>query len=114
MRKEVGRKIEMALRVRDFSRSHPFTDPSALAVLARFEERLTRAEALAVEQRTGQLAAIAANARRNQLRDTPLTTLLRHLAHVATEARTPPSWRASFASRRRTAATRPSSPPPGA
>lgn len=83
MNRDVRRKIEMALRVREFSQAHPFTDPSSAAVLARFDERLTRVETLAIKQRSGQLASVAATARRNQLRDMPLTQLLRHLVHVA-------------------------------
>lgn len=35
----------MAARVREFSRSHSSTEPGYTPVLARFEERLARAEA---------------------------------------------------------------------
>lgn len=86
MNRVVRRKIAMALRVREFCLAHPFTDPSSLAVLGRFDERFTRLEALTIQQRSGQLASAAATARRNQLRDTPLTQLLRHLVHVAEAA----------------------------
>lgn len=86
----------MAVRVREFSRAHPFTDPSAQAVLARFEERLTRAESLAVQQRTGQLETMAANARRESLRAAPLTGLLRHLVRVGREAKDVPELAGKF------------------
>src|SRR3989442_7040983 len=75
--------MEMARRVLEFLQAHPFTDPTALEVQARFEEKLTRAEALAVDQRTHQLGAKAGNRRRNQLRRLLETGLMRHLVRVA-------------------------------
>ena len=65
MKAEVLRKMDLALRVRDFNRAHPFTDPEATAVVTRFDDRLTRVEAVAVDQRSNQLGARAANVRRN-------------------------------------------------
>src|SRR2546425_9398927 len=88
MKAEVRRKMDMALRVRDFNRAHPFPDPEATAVVTRFDDRLTRVEALAVDQRGNQLAARAANVRRNQLRNLLLMQLLRHLVRVAEDAAT--------------------------
>lgn len=53
MRSAVGRKLEMAARVRVFSRTHPSEDPGYATVFGRFEERLTRAEAIAARQYEG-------------------------------------------------------------
>ncbi len=86
MRREVRGTIEMALRVREFSRAHPLTDPVAAAVEGRFEERLTQAEAFIVRQGTSRDAAKAATARKNVLKTMPLIPLLRHLSSVADAA----------------------------
>ena len=78
--------LNMVERVRGFCRAHPFTDPSATALEARFEERVDRAVALAVQQRSSNLAVRAANARRNKLRSGVVMDLLRHLVRVGDDA----------------------------
>lgn len=82
MRKDVRRKIEMATRVRDFSRAHPSEDSSHVAALARLEDRLTRSEALAIEERAGRIAELSAAGRREELRRSMHFQLLRHLVRV--------------------------------
>jgi hypothetical protein len=57
MRKGVRGKLEMAARVRQFSRAHPSEDPGYATVLGRFEERLTRAEAIVARQYNGLTSA---------------------------------------------------------
>jgi hypothetical protein len=64
----VRRKLDMAGRVRDFCRTHPSQNPGHTAAVARLEERLTRAEALARQQVTGQQAVAGAVVNKEQLR----------------------------------------------
>ena len=68
MNAKVRRKLDMAGRVRDFSRQHMAEDPSYTAVLTSLEGRLGRAESLATQQRAGHLASRSATARRKELR----------------------------------------------
>lgn len=82
MRRDVRRKIEMATRVREFCRAHPSDDSSHVGALARLEERLTRAEGLAIEERAGRIAELSSAARREELRRTMHFQLLRHLVRV--------------------------------
>jgi hypothetical protein len=86
MNADVRRKIEMAARVREFSRAHPSDDPSYATMLGRLEDRLTRADALATQERAGLIAERAATARRNALRRRMHFQLLRHLVRVGEAA----------------------------
>lgn len=86
MKADVRRKLEMAARVRNFSRAHPSTDPSHTTVLARLEDRLTRADALAVQERGGRIAELWAAARREELRRNMHFQTLRHLVRVGEQA----------------------------
>jgi len=72
----------MAARVREFSRSHPSDDPSHATVLARLEDRLTRADVLAVQERAGRIAELSAAGRWEELRRTMEFQLLRHLVRA--------------------------------
>lgn len=72
----------MATRVREFCRAHPSNDSSHVGALARLEDRLTRAEALAIEERAGRIAELSAAERREELRRTMHFQLLRHLVRV--------------------------------
>jgi 7,8-dihydro-6-hydroxymethylpterin-pyrophosphokinase len=45
------RRLEMARRVVEFSRAHPDTNPAYLALLARLETLLARAEALEEQEK---------------------------------------------------------------
>lgn len=82
----VRRKLEMAARVREFSRTHPSADPSYELVLGRLEERLARAEATAARQHEGLAAARAARLRRSELRRVVHSQLLRYLVAVGSVA----------------------------
>lgn len=72
----------MATRVREFCRAHPSNDSSHVGALARLEDRLTRAESLAIEERAGRIAELSAAERREELRRTMHFQLLRHLVRV--------------------------------
>lgn len=82
MNKEVRRKLDMAGRVRDFSRLHMSEDPSYAAVLTSFETHHARAEALATQQRAGHITSRAATARRMEIRRTLHENLLPYLVRV--------------------------------
>jgi hypothetical protein len=82
MNTEVRRKLEMAARVREFVRSHSSTESSYAPVLAKLEERLTRAETIAARQHAGRAAAKGARARRKELRHILHFQLLRYLTAV--------------------------------
>lgn len=86
MQVAVRRKLEMAARVRDFSRAHPSKNAGYDSVLARLEERLGRADALATQQRAGLIAVHAATVRRQELRRALQFKLLRHLIRVGEAA----------------------------
>jgi hypothetical protein len=82
----VRRKLDMAVRVRDFCRTHPDPKNSGYtAAVARLEDRLARAEALAQQQVTGQLAVSGAVVNKEQLRIDihKMIALLAGLAHPA-------------------------------
>ena len=83
MKRIVRRRLEMAVRVRDFMRAHPSTDANYAAVLAQLEELITRIEALARQQQDGTVTAHASTVRRRVLRWRLHHELLRHLVTVA-------------------------------
>lgn len=64
----VRRKLDMAGRARDFCRTHPDQNSGYTAAVARLEERLARAEALAQQQVAGQLAVRGAVVSKERLR----------------------------------------------
>jgi len=64
----IRRKLDMAGRARDFCRTHPDQNPGYTAAVARLEERLARAEALAQQHLAGQLAVSGAVVNKEQLR----------------------------------------------
>ena len=68
MDRVVRRKIDMASRVREFTRAHVDSDPGYPPVLARLEELLPRAEAIAARQHQGLVSARGAQAGRMELR----------------------------------------------
>ena len=86
MQSSIRRKLEMAARVRDFSRAHPLSDPSHAAVATRFEERLTRAQSLAVQEQGGRLDAAAASRHRKEVRRGVQQELMRYLTRLGTVA----------------------------
>lgn len=82
MRSEVRRKLEMAARVRQFSRTHPSSEPGYATLLGSLEERLTRAEAIAARQHDGLASARSARAHRRELRRELHSQVLPHLIRV--------------------------------
>ncbi|PYO92706.1 MAG: hypothetical protein DMD62_12360 [Gemmatimonadetes bacterium] len=82
----VRRKLDMATRVRTFSRAHPSTEPTYTTVLGRLEERLTEAEAIATTQHKAQVAAHAARLHRKELRRIVHFQLLKYLVAVGSVA----------------------------
>ena len=61
MLSRVRRKLEMAVRVRDFLAAHPFTDPSHQAIGARFGDLVTRAHGLAGQEQSGRMGSAGAS-----------------------------------------------------
>ena len=51
MQADVRRKLTMAARALSFTRANPPSDASHTAVVTRLEERLARADALALQER---------------------------------------------------------------
>ena len=82
----VRRKLEMAARVREFTRARVATEPGYAPVLARFEELLTRAAGIVARQHQGRVAALGARARRRELRRTLHTQLVHYLVAVGSVA----------------------------
>jgi hypothetical protein len=76
----------MATRARDFNRAHQFSTPKDVAVATRLEELITRAEALAAQQRSGRIAVRASTSRRKELRKALRDEPLRHLVKIAAAA----------------------------
>jgi hypothetical protein len=82
MNTPVRRKLEMAARVRTFSRNHPSDEPSYATVLGRFEASLAEAETIAARQHEARLAALGARKRRRDLRRLVHSRLLPYLIAV--------------------------------
>ena len=82
MERTVGRKLEMAVRVRDFVRAHPFSDPTHAALATRFDDAVARAQAVAVREQTGRLDARAAVRNRKALRRQLQRELIRYVSRV--------------------------------
>jgi hypothetical protein len=76
------RRLEMAVRVRDFLRAHRADgiQGGEAAALARLEELLTRTEVLAAQQRAGVLARRGSTAQRAVVRRTLQSQLLTYLS----------------------------------
>lgn len=97
MRAEVRRKLKMVGRVREFCRSHPSQAANAKVLIDRLEERLTRADALVTQQRSGRIMAHAATLRRDELRRALQLALLPYLVKVGeSAAREVPDLRERF------------------
>ena len=76
------RRLEMAVRAREFLRAHRTDGVAEGAALARLEELVQRAEALAAQQRAGILAARAATEMRAEVRRALRSKLLLYLSAV--------------------------------
>ena len=82
----VRRKLEMAARVLEFTRAHAASDAGYPTVLARLEELLTRAQAIAGRQHQGRTAARGAQAQRRELRRLLHAQLVHYLVAVGSFA----------------------------
>ncbi len=76
------RRLEMAVRVRDFLRAHRTDGVAEGAALARLEELVQRAEVLAAQQRAGIVATRAATEMRAEVRRALRSKLLLYLSAV--------------------------------
>lgn len=68
MDRKVMKKMEMAARVAEFQRAHPFADRNQAAIARRFEERLVEAQSLFSREHRARNAASAATQHRKALR----------------------------------------------
>jgi hypothetical protein len=68
MNYSIRRKLDMAGRVREFCRTHPDQNPGYTAAVARLEERLARADALARQEVAGRQSVSGAVVSKEQLR----------------------------------------------
>jgi hypothetical protein len=68
MNYSIRRKLDMAGRVRDFCRTHPDQNPGYTAAVARLEERVTCADALARQEVAGRQSVTGAVVNKEQLR----------------------------------------------
>jgi hypothetical protein len=83
MQADVRRKLTMAARALSFTRANPPSDASHIAVVSRLEERLARADALALQERQGRAAARTAVEARRVLRRRMHLGPVRHLVRTA-------------------------------
>jgi hypothetical protein len=86
MNAQSRRRIEMGTRALEFSRAHPDSESGNAGVVARLEQLLARANAVAAAQRDGLIAVRAASARKNELRRQMLLLPIAHLAEVGRAA----------------------------
>src|SRR5690349_23530762 len=80
------RRLERALRVRDFIRAHRTDGAGEATALTRLEELVQRADVLVAQQRAGRVAARAATMQREELRHALQSKLLIYLAAVGAVA----------------------------
>ena len=86
MNRNLSRRLEMAVRVRDFSDTHPSADPSFATVLGRLKEGIDRIVELGGQQVGGFLSTHSSSLRRSDIRRKLRDGLLRHLVTVAEDA----------------------------
>ena len=82
MNTEARLKTEMAIRVHNFVRANPFGEPLADAVVAKYEEKVARAQTLIAQQENGYLAASASRTKRTEIREQVRSEPLRHLTEI--------------------------------
>jgi hypothetical protein len=80
------RRLEMAVRVRDFLRAHRTEGIGDGTALTQIEELVKRAELLTAQQQAGVVATRSATIQRRELRRGVQTKLLRYLAAVGAAA----------------------------
>jgi hypothetical protein len=86
MNRRVRRRLEMALKVRDFSRARPSADASHASVLGRLEATISRMEEVGGQQVGGFLSKHSSTVRRKDIRRRLHAGLLRHLVTIAQDA----------------------------
>src|SRR6267378_682151 len=86
MNATLRRRLERAVRVRDFIRAHRTDGAGEATALTRLEELIQRADALATQQRAGVVATRAATMQREGLRHVLQSKLLIYLAAVGAVA----------------------------
>ena len=86
MNRHISRRLEMAVRVRVFSDTHPSADPSFVVVLGRLKEGIDRMLELSGQQVGGFLSKHSSSLRRRDIRRKLRDGLLRHLVTVAEDA----------------------------
>ncbi len=79
-------KLDMAERVRDFCQAHPGTATQYTDTMARLEERLSRAQALATQHVSARIERHASSGTRQQLQRTLVETPLKDLVRIARAA----------------------------
>src|ERR1043166_370901 len=82
----VRKTLDMVRKVREFIRAHLSIEPGYATAFGRFEESLTRAEAMAARQHEGRTAERAARAQRKELRRVLHFQLIRYLVAVGSLA----------------------------
>jgi hypothetical protein len=86
MRTELLRRLERAVRVRDFFRTHQTPGVTQEGAVARLEQLVTRAELLASQQRAGVVTTRGAVEQRAALREKLQSKMLRYLSAVGAAA----------------------------
>lgn len=86
MRTDLRRRLEMAVRVRDFFRTHQMDGATKDGTVARLEQLVQRAELLTAQQRAGVVATRGAAEHRAEVRRALQSKLLRYLAAVGAAA----------------------------
>jgi hypothetical protein len=86
MNATLRRRLERAVRVRDFIRAHRTDGAGEATALTRLEELIQRADVLAAQQRAGRVATRAASMQRAELRHVLQSKLLIYLAAVGAVA----------------------------
>lgn len=86
MRADLRRRLEMAVRVRDFFRTHQMDGVTQEGAVARLEQLVQRAELLASQQRAGVIATRGSAERRAEVRRALQSKLLRYLSAVGAAA----------------------------
>ncbi|MEP6689463.1 MAG: hypothetical protein ABJC36_14025 [Gemmatimonadales bacterium] len=86
MNRTVSRRLNMAVRVRDFCETNPSADPSFVSVLGRLKEAIDRMVSLGSRQVSGLLSRHASTVNRQQIRRGLRNDLLRHLVTIAQDA----------------------------
>jgi len=86
MNRLVGRRLNMAVRVRDFCDTNPSADPSFVSVLGRLKEAINRMVALGSRQVSGLLSRHASTVNRREIRRRLRNDLLPHLRTIAQDA----------------------------